>query len=118
MSVLDTTYRTITCDSCAKSVTFQNPSPDMQKILEENPWLKNNRLIQAASTSQKAPFSYCSSLCEIKGIESGNHDFKEEPKVVVPQGGAQAQIAAAAAVAKQQELANKALKEGSPIKLT
>jgi len=116
MAVVDVSYRTITCDGCGKTVTFQNPSPNMNAILEENPWLKNNRLVQAASTGQ-SPFSYCSSLCEIKGLEAGSHDFKEEPKVAIPQGSAQAQIAVAAAVAKAQEEANKAIKAGSPIQL-
>jgi hypothetical protein len=115
LSVIDLTYRTITCDGCQKTVTFQNPNPDMNAVLEANPWLKNNRMVQTASTQKM--FSYCSSLCEIDGLKTGSHDFQEAPKVAIAQGSAQAQIAAAAAAAKAQEEASKALKAGGPIQL-
>ena len=113
MPLIDAQYRTITCDSCAKTVTFLNPA-DLAVTVETNPWIKTSRFIQ---TGDQRTFLYCSDLCEIAGIETGKHNVQEAPKVAIPIGSAQAQIAAAAAAAKLQENANKAIKEGSPITL-
>jgi hypothetical protein len=113
MPLVDLQYRTITCDNCAKTVTFQNPA-ELTATVEGNPWIKTSRFIQ---TGDQRTFLYCSDLCEIAGIETGKHNVKEAPKVEIPAGSAQAQIAAAAAAAKMQEAATKALKEGSPVTL-
>ncbi|SRR6266576_1575692 len=114
MAVMDIQYTTVTCDSCGKTVTYQNPNPDMAAILTENPWMKTNRMVQ---TADRRVFSYCSDLCNVAGIETGLHNVQEAPKVAIPQGSAQAQIAAAAAAAKAQEQATKAIKEGGAIQL-
>ncbi len=113
MSVVDLQYRTISCNSCDKTVTYEHPK-DLAVTVEANPWIKQGRFVQ---TGDQRNFLYCSDLCEIKGIETGLHGIQEAPKVSIPQGGAHAQIAAAAAAAKQAEEANKALKSGSPIHL-
>lgn len=113
MSVIDVQYRTVTCDACNKTVTYQHPS-GLAEAVEANPWIKTGRFVQ---TSDQRNFLYCSDLCTIAGVETGLLNYQEAPKVQLPTGSAQAQIAAAAAAAKQQELANAALKSGSPITL-
>lgn len=115
MSIVDVQYhiRTVTCNSCEKTVTYEHPK-DLQKTVDENPWMKSSRMVMPGDNRQ---FIYCSDLCEVKGIETGLHNIVEKPTVEIPTGSAQAQIQAAAAAAKQQELANKAIKDGAPIKL-
>lgn len=113
MSIVDATFRTLTCNTCEKTVTFLHPS-GLQEAIEANLWIKTTRIIQ---TGDGRNFSYCSDLCEISGIETGQHNIPDAPKVEIPTGSAQAQIQAAAVAAKRQEIANKALKEGAPITL-
>jgi hypothetical protein len=114
MAVLDIQYRTVTCNTCGKTVTYEQDQRGVpQQVIDENPWLRSNRVVLAAGKN----FSYCSDLCEVAGIETGQHNIPEPPKVEIPQGSAQAQIAAAAAAAKAREDATKAIKEGSPAKV-
>lgn len=110
MGVVDTSYKTVTCNTCGLTATYQHPQ-EHNAMVEANPWIKTSRFIQ---TSDQRTFLYCSDLCEIAGIESKLHNVQEAPKVEIPTGGAQAQIAAAAAAAKRAEEANKAIKEGKP----
>src|ERR1700729_2086643 len=114
MSVVESQFRTITCDAkgCDKTVTFD--PRDGQAAIADNPWIKNVRLVQRIADGRN--FAYCSSEHECDGIKEGNHDFEEPKKVVAFPGGAQA-IAQAAAAAKQQEDANRALKSGNPVTL-
>ena len=113
MSIVDVQYRTVTCNApnCPHTITYENPT-GANAALEANPWLKTVRLVQ---TADQRVFSYCSDLCEIAGIETGLHNIQEKPKVEIPQGSAQAQIAAAAVAAKRSENASKAIKDGQPI---
>jgi hypothetical protein len=113
LSIVDATFRTLTCNICEKTVTFLHPS-GLQEAIEANLWIKTTRIIQ---TGDGRNFSYCSDLCEIAGIETTLHNVQEAPKVAIPTGSAQAQIAAAAAAAKLAENATKAMKDGSPITL-
>lgn len=113
MAVIDAQYRTLTCDVCKKTVTYEHPK-ELAATVEASPWLKTLRFVQ---TSDNRTFLYCSDLCNVEAVGTGVLNLKEQPKVAIPQGGAQAQIAAAAAAAARQAEANKALKEGSPITL-
>ena len=110
MGVVDTAYKSITCNSCNKTVTYQHPQK-LAATVEANPWIKTSRFVQ---TGDQRTFLYCSDLCEISGIESKLHNVQEAPKVEIPTVGAQAQIQAAAAAARAAEAANKALHEGKP----
>ena len=113
MSLVDIAYRTITCDACQKTVTWEHPK-DMNATVEANTWLRTTRVIQ---TGDQRTFMYCSDLCEVAGIETGKHNVPDPPKVEIPQGSAQAQIAAAAAAAKQAAQATEAIKTGRPLQL-
>jgi hypothetical protein len=110
MGVVDTNYKSFTCNGCNVTVTYQHPQ-ELAATIEANPWLKTSRFVQ---TGDQRTFLYCSDLCEISGIESKLHNVQEAPKVEIPTSGAQAQIQAAAAAAKAAEAANKALHEGKP----
>jgi hypothetical protein len=115
MAIVDLTYRSLTCNApgCDKTVTFETPR-EQQSVVEANPWLKTGRIIQ---TSEGKNFFYDSDLCEIAGIEAGFHNPKEAPKVEIPTGSAQAQIAAAAAAAKAREDATQNIRDGKPVTL-
>jgi hypothetical protein len=112
MSVIESLFRTITCDTCGKSVTFDPKDP--QSALEENPWIKTVRIVQRIADGRN--FCYDSDECELKSVAAGQHNPEEPKKVVAFPGGAQA-IAQAAAAAKAQEESNRALKSGSPVTL-
>jgi hypothetical protein len=114
VSILDAQYRTVTCDQCGQTVTFEQDQRGVPvDVINANPWLKTNRVVLANGKN----FSYCNDLCEVEGIKAGNHNPVEAPKVEVPTGSAKAQIQAAAAAAKEREDATKALKEGSSAKI-
>jgi hypothetical protein len=111
MGVIDVQYRTVTCDACSKTVTYEHPA-GLAAAVEANLWIKTGRFVQ---TSDQRTFLYCSDLCTIAGVETGLLNFQEPAKVAIAQGSAQAQIAAAAAAAKQQEAATAAIKSGGQI---
>lgn len=110
MSIIDIGYRTVTCNGtgCKNTVTFE--PKNAPEIAKEHVWLKNLRIVQANGQN----FAYCSSVCELSGIEAGLHDAPEEKKIVAVPSGAQATTAiqAAAAAAKAAEHATRQLKSG------
>lgn len=112
MGIVDTTFRTISCNGCDKTVTFDQK--DAQKISQENPWLLNTRVLQ---TGDGRNFSYCSDLCEISGVQAGQHNKPEPKKIIEMPAGAEYAIRQAAAAAKQQEAATAAIKAGQPVTL-
>lgn len=114
MGVIDTPFRTFTCNSpeCGKTLTWDRR--EEAKVFQENEWLLGLRVIQ---TLDNRGFSYCSDLCEIKGIESGQHNVAQKPKVQVPTGSATEAIQKAAQAAAQAEAATRAIKEGQPVTL-
>lgn len=119
MGIVDTNFRTVTCDACKKTVTYEQQQSNGRihidpQVLESNPWLKSNRVVLTADGRN---FGYCSDLCEVAGLESKRHNMPEAPQVEIPTGSAQAQILAAAAAAKQREDATKAIKSGEGTKL-
>lgn len=112
MGIADKVSRTIKCeaDGCKNEVVFDPQSiEEIQKLPD---WVRTYRNV---STGNKSTFGYCSDVCEVKGVTTGNHNVPE-PKAVKP-ATSQAEIKQAAAEAKDVADANKALKEGT-IKLT
>ena len=119
MGIIDSNFRTVTCDMCKKTVTYEQQQLNGRihldpKVMEDNPWLKTNRVVLTADGRN---FGYCSDLCEVAGLETKQHNMPEPKQVEIPTGGAQAQIQAAAAAAKQRQDATKALKAGDGAKL-
>lgn len=110
MSIVDQQFRTITCNGagCEKTITFN--STDAKQAEEQNPWLKNCRIV---STPGKQPFVYCSDSCEVSGVTTGQHNPVEAKPTIVP--GNSASIKAAAAAAAVAEQATKDLKAGPVI---
>jgi hypothetical protein len=118
MSVIDTQYRTISCNSCKNTVTFEveenkkNPNPTMN----ENPWLATTRLVQGGGKN----YVYCSDECEVEGVTAGNHNPPEEKKIIdISKVGANAvnAIKMAAEKAARDEQATKDIKDGNPVTL-
>ena len=56
MGVVDVQFKTITCNTCGKSVTYQHPQ-DLQATVEANVWIKTSRFVQ---TGDQRTFLYCS----------------------------------------------------------
>lgn len=115
MSIVDNSYRTVTCNGCDKTVTFptQNEAA-VKEVLDANPWMKTLRVVQQIAGGRN--FAYCSDACELAGVASGAHN-PEEPKKIIGTPAGAGQIAAAAAAAREAEKATKAMKEGSPVTL-
>jgi hypothetical protein len=69
MAIIDRVFRTITCNrpNCGKTVTFQRNRADETDVIEQHPWLRTARFVQAASRN----YLYCSDLCEVAAISDG-----------------------------------------------
>ena len=80
MPISDVVSRTIKCeaDGCENSVTF-NPQVEGD-ILSLPAWVRTTRTVQLGNRSS---FTYCSDVCEVKGVTTGNHNVPE-PKAVEP----------------------------------
>ena len=105
MAFSDKRLRTIKCDGpgCDKSVEFDLSDIKAIQAIE---WLKGVRVIQ---TGDNRAFSYCSDVCEVKGVTTGAHNLKEPPKV---QPASQAEIKQAVAQAEAASATDQALKTG------
>ncbi len=114
MSILDQTYRTITCNApgCKNTITFD--VKDGQKITESTPWLKSARVVQ---TGDGRNLVYCSDPCEVAGITEGWHAVAEKKMIATPEGDAQAAIRAAAAAKAAAQETDAALRNGQPVKI-
>lgn len=116
MSVIDTQFRTITCNGpkCDKTVTYDVKQANETIADEKNAWL---HAVRFTSTSDGRNFAYCSDTCELEGIGTGIHN-KPETKKIVDAPATPAAVAAAAAAAKQAEDATKALKAGGKVTIS
>lgn len=116
MGIIDSAVRTITCNNaeCSKTITYDRRTEKETFDLPGNEWMKAVRLITTADNRQLA---YCSDECEIKGITNGSHNLPQ-PKRIIDGVTGQAQIAAAAAAAKQAEAATAAIKDGRPTQVS
>jgi hypothetical protein len=106
-------YQTVTCDSCLKTVTFEQTEDNRGAVeaREQHPWLKTLRVVQASGRV----FSYCGDECELKAISDGTHNPVAKSSLVLPTGANAQQVAAAEA--QRAEQATKALKAGAGITL-
>jgi hypothetical protein len=116
MGVVQTVLNTITCNGpgCDKVITYAQAKEKETFELPENVWLMGLRTIQ---TLDQRKFSYCSDTCELKGVESGQHN-KPEPKKIISNVATPAQIQQAADAAKAAEAATIAIKAGQPVTLS
>ena len=91
MGFTDTMSRTIKCDGpeCENSVTF-NPQ-NQEEIAKLPAWLRTTRTITLGNNTR---FTYCSDVCEVKGVTTGNHNVPE-PKQVQEAGSVELQRAIA-----------------------
>jgi len=110
MSILDSTYRTVSCNGpgCDKTATFEQRQDNQGAVAatETHPWLKTVRIVSASGHN----FVYCSDACELANVGLGAHNPEERKQIVVPQGANT--IAHAAAAAKAAEEATVKLKSG------
>lgn len=113
--IVDVQVRTISCDSCDKSTTFN--VKDAQQAVNDNPWLNATRVVQRIFDGKN--FTYCSDECELSAVSNGSHNPPEQKKIVEVAGsGSSEAIKIAADAAKKAEEATKAIKQGQPAKLT
>lgn len=112
MPVINTGFRTVTCDApgCDKTATFEATNGMPPEALEEFPWLRTNRVTQTADGRM---FSTCSDVCMIKLAETGCYNSVEK-QTVAPVTGGTAAIAAAAAAARRRQIADDAIRAGKP----
>lgn len=78
MPITDKVTREIKCDNkkCDKAVSFD---PQDQKAVAELPdWLRSLRSINLGNGAR---FVYCSDICEVEGVTTGDHNVPEPPKV-------------------------------------
>lgn len=103
MGFSDKQLRTIKCDGpgCDKEVEFDLKDNAAIQAIE---WLKGVRVV---ATGDNHSLSYCSDVCEVKGVTTGAHNFKEPPKVAPATEGDVRQAAAQAAQAAATETALK-----------
>jgi hypothetical protein len=120
MGIVDNQYRTLSCERCDKTVTFniaEFQTPAGQKaVLEESPWIRTYRIANVIMDGRV--FGYCSDECEIKGIESGIHNPIEKKVIEMPTGGNLEAIKKAAQLAAAQAEGTRRLKEGQPVNIT
>jgi hypothetical protein len=105
MGFSDKQLRTIKCDGpgCDKEVEF-----DLRdvKAIQAIEWLKGVRVIQRGDNKA---FSYCSDVCEVKGVTTGQHNLPDKPLVApATEGDVRSAVAQAEASAQTTE----ALKTG------
>lgn len=115
--IQNTQFTTVTCDAeCGKTATFEViPNVGVaNEVLEENPWLKTNIVVQL---TDKRSFSLCSPACMVTAAAKGMFD-PIEPKAIQPVTGGTAAIAAAAAAERRKQLADKNIREGAPARVS
>jgi hypothetical protein len=114
MGILDLTFRTISCNICDKTITYDRN--DEKKVFDnpENVWLKSVRQV---TTLDQRVLAFCSDVCEVKSVGTGSHNLPE-PKKIISEPASAHQIQAAANAAKQAEAATAAMKSGQPVTLS
>lgn len=121
MGIVNTTVQTIKCDApgCDKLITFA--APEGEQIIKNTPWLRTARTIirLIPHDPQQAPksFTYCSDVCEVNGVKTGEHNLPEPKLIQMPTGDAQSQIRAAVQAVEAQRAGEAALREGKPVNI-
>lgn len=113
MGIIDAQFRTMTCNTCEKTVTFNAKDAQTVTNQEGNEWLKTGRIV---TRGDGQVFLYCTDACEVAAVSAGEHN-PPAPKQIVeaPQGEAAIKLAAEAAKAAAE--ATKSIKAGKPTKL-
>lgn len=114
MPIVDTQVRTISCDGpgCTKQVLFDRREEKATFDNPENAWIRTTRAIQ---TGDGRNFVYCSDVCEVKGVSTGNHNIPEAPKIVTTANPAA--IAAAAKAAANAKQIDQSIRDGQPARV-
>lgn len=78
MAIQDVTTRTISCDNkgCDKSLKFDPANQEEVAALPD--WLRTTRSVSLGNGQR---FTYCSDVCEVQGVTTGQHNVPEPPKV-------------------------------------
>ena len=78
MPISDKTTRTIKCDNkkCDKEVVFD--LQDQEAISKMPDWLRTYRNVVLGNQSK---FGYCSDVCEVEGVTTGDHNVPEPKQV-------------------------------------
>lgn len=92
--VKDEMVRTIKCDNpkCDKEVSFSPQNSEQIVALPD--WVRTTRSITLGNNQR---FIYCSDVCEVEGVTTGNHNVPEPPKVQEATGADMQQAIKAAA---------------------
>ncbi len=95
MPMIDKTTRTIKCDNaaCDKEVSFD--LKDQYAIAKLPDWLRTFRNVVLGNNTR---FGYCSDVCEVEGVTTGNHNVPEPKKVVEATAADASKIAAQAKI--------------------
>ena len=98
-------YRTIKCDApgCPKEVEIELSDV---KTIQGIEWLLGVRMVH---TGDERHFAYCSDVCEVRGVTSGQQNVQEKPKIKPATEG---DMKAAVAQAEGDARVNEALKTG------
>jgi hypothetical protein len=91
MAINDKVTRTIKCDNkdCKNEVTFDPQNPEeIQKLPD---WIRTTRTVQ---NGQRKSFTYCSDVCEVKGVTTGDHNVPEPKRVTEATESEARQVAA------------------------
>lgn len=109
MPFSDKQFRRIKCDApgCDKDVEFDLSDIKAIQAIE---WLKGVRVVQTGDNRNKA---YCSDVCEVKGVTTGEHNVKEpKPQPQVKLASSEAEIKQAVVQAAGEAATTEALKTG------
>lgn len=84
MPISDAVSRTIKCDNpeCKNAITFDPQNAEQVAALPT--WLRTLRNIQLGN---RQSFTYCSDVCEVKGVTTGQHNIPEPKQVQEAQPG-------------------------------
>jgi hypothetical protein len=123
--VNQTVYQAIKCDGpkCTKNEIIEVSDPvAAKKVLDENPWVKNHRIVQTMSKrgpdGQPVMFHFCSDTCLVNGATAGLFVPDEEKKIVPIEGNGNAQIREALLAKARENAADAALRSGAPVQIS
>jgi hypothetical protein len=116
MGIVDNAYKTLTCESCDKTVTFnvqEFQTPEGQKkTFEEAPWFRTYRMVNIILDGRV--WGFCSDECTLKAIEKSLFNPIEKKLI---EGGNLEAIKRAAAEAAAKAEGTRRLKEGQPVNI-
>jgi hypothetical protein len=114
MGIVDNAFKTLTCESCTKTVTFdvqEFQTPEGQKkIFEEAPWFRTYRMVNIVLDGRV--WGFCSDECTLKAIEKSLFNPIEKRLI---EGGNLEAIKRAAAEAAAKVEGTRRLKAGEDL---